>query len=196
MEKEKNMYCTKCGRRIDYDSYVCDECRASEEASKKHAEEEQKSTDSTNSDSCSWNTAQQENLYDVYSEKSRYEPRPQATTAPVNPRMAGFGKALIAVIFIVPEFIFIYLMAFTASLGSISCILFFFVSLSFAIPSVIMGVRSLKFSLAQKNKGQPTPIATMVCGIIAIAESAMILLILLFAFLLFMIALMSVTMIY
>ncbi|MBE6595739.1 MAG: hypothetical protein E7644_08075 [Ruminococcaceae bacterium] len=130
------MYCSKCGKEIDYDATVCRECQQAEAAA---------------------------------------APAPKG-----NPRMRGFGRALIGsilgILALVGDFLGYLVnmilmgavswygasMSTARALANVICI-FVFIS---GIIAVILGVCSIKAAKSTPN-GHPRPVPTLILGITA-----------------------------
>ncbi|MBR2988204.1 MAG: hypothetical protein IKC64_00600 [Clostridia bacterium] len=159
------MYCRRCGRRMDYDAPICKEC-----------EEELNSARARVS---------------VTPTQDEQNARPIYTNAPAGDAKEGFGKALAATIMGgISIFVFIISIALmyevsVAYLNSIAYgdtgiyfaglsvgFVLLLASLGLAIPSLIMGIQSIKCFVNAKKEGRVKPVGTLVCGIIGLASSA------------------------
>lgn len=146
------MYCRKCGKQIDYDALICKECENAE-------------------------------MFFGGTE-------PETYVQPVTDRKEGFGRALTATIVGSISF-FLSLIAMSIATvalegyangsyygysgGGISAasIILSFLCLGGAIPSLILGIKSIKCFICAKNEGLVKPVPTLVCGIIGVVMSAM-----------------------
>ena len=174
------MYCRKCGKQIDYDSENCKECQEMETF---------------------FSAPEIEPKFEV-----REEPRPQYTqpqyayTQPRQPlpgnKKEGFGKALTSTILgsigiVVALIAYVCLLAamdydyyydyyyydsyYYESMISVG-VIFMLMSLGLAIPSLILGIKSMSCFFKQKREGKVKPVATLVLGIVGVATSALALL--------------------
>ena len=224
------MYCTRCGKKIDYDAFVCNECVKQEqeafaevkteatepvvEATVEPAVEEPVATATaepvqepvnpqptytapnnqqyyySNPNTGYQNTAYQNNAYQTNPyQNTAYTPyQSQPTTG--NPRMNGFGKALTSTILGFFSYIFSAITLGIAEVGEPGAtVLFLMMTLGMAIPSLIMGIKSIKTFTNAPKQGLPRPIATLVLGIVGISFTAI-------AFLICFISLMIVGLVY
>ena len=173
------MYCKKCGKQLDYEGDICKDCEEAE----------------------------------LYFGSTPEQPvEAPVTTETVQPvviqqdgdRKFGFGKALASTIMGAIAY-FVMCMAYgiplgiievleeasyasggaeAASLGIAITMVFFLIGLGLCIPSLIMGISSIKCFFARKKAGYAKPVPTLVLGIIGVATSAMAILFALLALLL------------
>jgi len=178
------MFCSKCGKEINYDSPICLEC-ISAMADEKAAAEEKKA------DAEPAVNEQQENKPEepVYTYNPQPQPQPQlyvvpmAPAAPVAPqtggkstRMQGFGIALAGTI-ISAVSIFFMMFAFIGALSvTIMGTLFTMITIGMCVTSLIFGIKSIKTFVSVKREGNPVPIATLILGIETIATAAFVML--------------------
>ena len=167
---------------------MCDECREAEKAHEERLAIKQEPVvkqEAPKNESCSWGTNNSNNSYNNFSGYTYQTATPAVEQNGENPRMDGFGKALAGVIFIIPQIIFLYISIYMMVLGPVA-IPFFMIGAGFAIASIVLGIKSIKFAIAQKKSGKPIPIPTLIMGIVALGESApMLFCMLLLAFILF-----------
>lgn len=149
------MYCRKCGKEIFYDAPICKECEEAE-------------------------------LFFNFNEQPI-----NFQQEPVGDRKEGFGKALTATILGVIA-VFISAIAFgvvtalieqytanyyydTTAIGSIVAVgvVFSLIAVGLSIPSLILGIKSIKVFKLAVNEGRVKPIATLVLGIVGVATSAL-----------------------
>ena len=174
------MYCRKCGKQIDYDAEFCKDCQEMES---------------------------------FFAEPKEYSPQWQTMAqAPVQPALEGnkkegFGKALtstilggIAYFIIMIAYGIILAAAEEISDGGYNyyetheelmfavgvAVVFMLISLAVAIPSLILGIKSIKCFFRQKRAGKVKPVPTLVLGIVGTVMSSMVLLFSLLIFLLAM----------
>lgn len=137
-------YCKRCGKFVQTEGDLCEDCRNSEL---------------------------------IFGEF----PTTGAPVAPADPgtRMDGFPKALVSVILGVVSFIFaivtyVLMSAFIAGgLGVAFPIIFGILTVGGIVVSVIFGVKSIVKFVDSKRRGKVKPIATLVCGIVGCASSAL-----------------------
>lgn len=140
------MYCTRCGKQIDYDATVCNECAAREAAE---------------------NAAKNSTVTNIFEEQGGFGVAHSAPIAPTgeNTRMRGFGAALTGVILSFVGLIF-------CMLGGVDEEAFglIIIGIGMLIASMILGAISLGRFFSTKREGKPVPIATLVMGIASLAE--------------------------
>ncbi len=203
------MYCTRCGKKIDYDAFVCNECVKQEQEAfaEVKAEEPAPTVEATpetvteepvaataepvqepvnpqpnytapNNQQYYYsnpNTTYQQGANqapyqnNVYATYTPYQPQP--TTG--NPRMNGFGKALASTILGFFAYFFSAITLGVAEVGEITATLvLLMMTLGMAIPSLIMGIKSIKTFTSAPKLGLPRPIATLVLGIVGLSFAA------------------------
>ncbi len=207
------MYCTRCGKKIDYDAFVCNECVKQEEVAFAEVKAEEPApaleatpetvTEEPVADTATAepvqepaqepvnpqptytapnnqqyyysnpNTSYQQGAAQNPYQNSAYTPytpyQPQPTTG--NPRMNGFGKALTSTILGFVSFIF-SVEAIGFAYESFAAIVLLMMTLGMAIPSLVMGIRSIKTFTGAPKQGLPRPIATLVLGITGLSLAA------------------------
>ncbi len=153
-------YCSRCGKKISYDSSICRECSRS--ASKMKRDDEDVSYFEEDS-------FVSEDFSDTSSE---YE----APVRDTSTRMKGFPLALTGVILDVVSTIVmgigIGLYGFFPAVGLIVLM----ISAIMCLVSVIGGIRSIVTFVKVKRSGGAVPVATLVLGIASIGVAAIILL--------------------
>ena len=206
------MYCTRCGKKIDYDAFVCNECVKQEQEAFAEVKAEEPApaleatpetvTEEPVADTATAEPAQEpvnpqptytapNNQQYYYSnpntsyqqgaaqnpyQNSAYTPyttyqQPQPTTG--NPRMNGFGKALASTILGIFSYIFSFVAIEVAAFELAgSAVVLFLMALGMAIPSLIMGIKSIKTFTSAPKQGLPRPIATLVLGIVGLCAAA------------------------
>ena len=183
------MYCTRCGKKIDYDSFVCNECRAAEDAlvgetkldDSKPATEVNVEPESTVTETETPREQPAPNQQYYYSTQNtgyaQYQNPYTEQPAPVqtgNPRMIGFGKALTSTILSFFGYIFSYVALLLAVDGEpAGGLVMLLIALGMSIPALILGIQSIKTSARVASQGLPRPIATLVLGIVGLAFSAL-----------------------
>ncbi len=130
------MYCSKCGKQIDYQATVCNECKAAEAAA-------------TGGYYYAGPTG-----------------TPVTPVTPVqSTRMVGFGKALAGTILgFVGVYFAAFAMVF-AMLSPVAGVVLNIFGLTLGILSLVFGIQSIKTFKALKNGAGGSPIATLVLGI-------------------------------
>ena len=207
------MYCTRCGKKIDYDAFVCNECVKQEQEAfaEVKAEEPAPTVEATpetvteepvaataepvqepaqepvnpqptytapNNQQYYYsnpNTSYQQGAAQNPYQNSAYTPytpyQPQPTTG--NPRMNGFGKALASTILGIFSYIFCFVAIEVAAFElAESAVVLFLMALGMAIPSLIMGIKSIKTFTSAPKQGLPRPIPTLVLGIVGLSSAA------------------------
>ena len=210
------MYCTRCGKKIDYDAFVCNECVKQEqeavaevkteesapalEATPETVTEEPVADTATaepvqepvnpqptytapnnqqyyySNPNTSYQQGAAQNSYQNPYQNNAYPPytpyQPQPTTDG-NPRMNGFGKSLASTLL---GFFSYFFSAITLGIAEVgepgATVLFLMMTLGMAIPSLIMGIKSIKTFTNAPKMGLPRPIATLVLGIVGISFTA------------------------
>ncbi len=160
------MYCTRCGKEIDYEATICKECECEllmEEKARKEAKEAEV----------------------VMVDYVSREPKGKVTD--------GLGKAIAASIVGGVGFIFSYMALIFVDLAIIDyytyeslvgiAVFLSMLSIGAGIVSLIFGIKSIKFFINAKNQGRVKPIPTLVLGIAAVSLSPMTLLLGVIAFL-------------
>lgn len=194
------MYCTRCGKKIDYESFVCNEC-LQKEAALEQAQHEPVIEVSTEPEVATeavatataehvdvpvnaeptYSTPNQQYYYsnqnEPYTPTPSYQPQPTANPATPNsnPRMLGFGKALASTILSCVGYIFSTI-AFAVAISELpgAAVFLMMMTLGMAIPALIMGIQSIKTFSRAISQGYPRPIATLVLGIAGVSMTAII----------------------
>ena len=165
------MYCKKCGKKLDYDGDLCEECRNRELV---YGDEQKKAETETTS-----------TAYDPFDDPpiganpSRgYNNAAYVPETENGDRMHGFGKALAAAILgdlaAAFSYIGIYVCLFSVALGVLTVL----ATIAMSVIALVFGIQSIKTFIADKNAGRVKPIATLVCGIAGVATAAIALFIL------------------
>ncbi len=186
------MYCTRCGKKIDYDSFVCNECLAQEEALKNQVQsdvsepavevKEESEFVATVTDASAQEEIKteptgtnQQYYYSApgaaYNYQSQYNAQP--SPAPIaNPRMIGFGKSLASLILSVVGVIFSFI-AFivAASEEAAAGAVLLIMTLGMAIPALVLGIKSITNSSRVAAQKLPRPIVPLVFGIVGTATA-------------------------
>ncbi len=163
------MYCKKCGKKLDYDGDLCEECRNRELV---YGDEEKKAETETTS-----------TTYDPFDEPSvgvnPASGNGNAAYVPDNgDRMHGFGKALTAAILSEVAVVFAYLGVYACILSVALGVFLILATIAMAVISLVFGIQSIKTFVADKNAGKVKPIATLVCGIAGVVAAAVALFVL------------------
>ena len=184
------MYCTRCGKKIDYESFVCNECLAQEELLKNQAQSDVSEpavevkaesdfvgTVTDKADSTEAGGANQQYYYSAPNAAYNYQPRNEAQQIYVptgNPRMIGFGKSLTSTILSFFGYIFSYIaLIVSAEEEPVGGLVLLLMALGMSIPALIFGITSIKTSARVAAQKLPRPIATLVLGIVGLGFSAM-----------------------
>lgn len=133
------MYCTKCGKEIEGNAVLCDDCLNAELV------------------------FEEENSQSVQSAPVE-EPKE-------GDRMLGFKKALLSTILGGVSFLFADL-SFSLLKVIAACGVFCGLSVALAIPSLVLGIQSVKVFIKAREENKVKPIATLVCGLVGIVNSA------------------------
>ena len=200
------MYCTRCGKKIDYDAFVCNECVKQEqiaftaekieatepviEATAETTPEEPVTTNTATAEPVdpqptytaapnnqqyyysNQNPSYQQNAYqnNTYT-NTTYQPQPAPVSG--NPRMNGFGKSLASTILGFSSYIFSAItLGIAGSELPDAAIVLLMMTLGMAIPSLIMGIKSIKTFTSAPKQGLPRPIVTLILGIIGLSLAA------------------------
>ena len=196
------MFCSKCGKEINYDSPVCHECISTmaNESQNENVNEVKETASpilnqqgyaapATNQPSYSAPVPSQPSYAaPLNSEVPPYainpapvyqpQPRPQQQPPLTIPggkssRMEGFGGALAAVILSTVGVIFFYIITYATALAGIGAYAFsMFLAAVPFIVSLVLGIKSITTFVSVKRSGRPVPIATLIMGIEALATSA------------------------
>lgn len=200
------MYCRKCGKKIDYDAPVCKECEAEETndlfGEFTVASSEKQEDNYSYGESAFVESEKRKN--ETYSEPF-IAPEPQierdkkegfgkALTATIMGCIGVFISFIVLCVMLalVEEFSVAY-EEWESSYGSsyaysdevlvaggvatlVVSIFFTLVSLGLAIPSLILGIKSIKCFSRARKEGRVKPIATLVLGIVGVVSSAITLL--------------------
>lgn len=152
------MYCRRCGKKMEYDGDICNECNSFDSFFEAPKQE----------------TPQVTYTQNTYSQSSYSQPSKPAQRGSV---MEGFKKALAATIMSTFAYVFVLIASeiITAS-GSydemLGTIPLFIITLGLSIPSLIMGISSIKLFKEQKELGRVKPIPALILGINAVVNSA------------------------
>lgn len=182
------MYCTRCGKKIDYDSFVCNECLAAEEALKNQSQEyvsqsaaaDNQESDfvaagATGADKTESTNTNQQYYYSAPNPTYTYQTvyNSQQNTVPSgNPRMIGFGKSLASLILSEVGAVFSAIAFFVTGMGAVGAgIVLFMMALGMAIPALVLGIQSIKTSSRVAAQNLPRPILTLIFGIIGTASA-------------------------
>ena len=175
------MYCSKCGKQIDYEATVCHECAAASATEAAPAPQQQ-----AYQQPAYQQPAYQQQVYQqpVYQQQAYQQTYAQpAVRGGSNPIMYGFGGALASAI--LSMFAFIFCMVLSGEMSYVGsyyyyfdeayALVFTFFTWGVAIPSVVLGAASIKRFAEAKKRGQPAPIPTLILGIAGLALSALML---------------------
>ncbi len=161
------MYCTRCGKQIDYDAIVCNECLEKEKLEK----DSQIETEAPK--------AEQE-----YREVPRYqynvpEEEAEALSDTSNPRMFGFGKALTSTILGFVGWIVSYIalivcaVAISEDDAIAAGLVLNLLASGLSVPSLILGIKSVIGFKSRASRGAVKPIPSLILGIVGLSFSAL-----------------------
>lgn len=155
------MYCTRCGKQIDYDASICRECEAE--------------------------MAAKATVTDTYAAEQVTQPV-QQPVQPAGSRMEGFGGALrsaifatIAVILSIVTYVLCVAdlaisstpgMEGAASSTGVPFLFFMLTTIGMIIPALIKGIDAIKCFKREKSAGRLKPIATLILGIAGVSAAA------------------------
>ena len=190
------MYCTKCGKQIDYDSPICKECvdemaaaAAPIEAVEPAIEQpvvEQPVTEQPEQTELQPGESVEVTPPASYIFTSVMPPVAQPVTN-AKLRMRGFGKALTSTILGFVGYIFaVFTMgmlgaALEDSDMAIAGVVFFVMSLPLTIIPFIFGLKSISLFKSTPS-WMPKPVATLILGIVGLSFAALSMLVLFLAF--------------
>ena len=143
------MYCKRCGKFIDYQADICNECAG---------------------------VAQNVAAPVEYQQTACEPQQPEEMQGSVT---TGLGKAIASVILgtVGQFFIGIALGLLSAQLGGAGVALVLaMMGIGMSIPALIMGISSMRCFFEEKNAGRKKPIPTLIIGIYGMANAAMCLL--------------------
>ena len=184
------MYCTKCGKQIDYDSPICKECVDEMAAAAAPTEAVEPTIELPVIEQPEQTELQPGESVEVAPITYTAEPAAQPAAQPAanaTLRMRGFGKALTSTILGFVGYIFA---AFTMGmLGAaledsdmaIAGVVFFVMSLPLTIIPFVFGLKSIGLFKSTPS-WMPKPIATLILGIVGLFFAALSMLMLFFAF--------------
>jgi hypothetical protein len=168
------MYCRNCGKKLPDDSneLLCEDCKKLE--TEPFAEFEQHDDSQPEQQPINDNSNKSYNNYNNYNQNGYNQNNYNNQND--NPRMLGFGKALASTIMSVFGYFF-SIASFQQLTGSTSffigllvSLVLLCISLGLSIPSLVMGIKSIKTFASVKNS-QSKPVATLVLGIIGTSFS-------------------------
>lgn len=172
------MYCTRCGKQIDYDAPLCLECTA-EMANKAREEKKYNESEMPRADYASEQTYEN-SAQQTYTAPQQTYAAPEQTYVAPNPdtRKEGLGKAICSLVFsfIIPTFGGMAIGFMISELVGAG-VFFALATIAMGVVSIINGAMSIKTFKNVKNEGNPAPIPTLIIGIVGLAMSALSLLI-------------------
>lgn len=178
------MYCTKCGKYIDYDALVCNECKQAEQEANAQVQQDFGFEQPVNDFSQPYlhEESFEDNNASTFNQQAGVEtPVAPITTQPTNQQagsvMTGFGKALTGAIFAFIATIFLSIASSVDADALIICCVF---CIATCIPAIILGAQSMKCFFRENAKGNKKPIPALVLGIYALAIGASLLTLALF----------------
>ena len=172
------MYCTRCGKQIDYDAPLCLECTA-EMANKAREEKKYNESEMPRADHASEQTYEN-SAQQTYTAPQQTYTAPQQTYVAPKPdtRKEGLGKAICSLVlsFLISTFGGMAI-GFMISELTGAGVFFALATVAMGVVSIINGAMSIKTFKNVKNEGNPAPIPTLIIGIVGLAMSALSLLI-------------------
>ena len=172
------MYCTNCGKQIDYDSPVCVECARAAESRKNGG----------------WQNGAQNGAYRQSSGGNTYEsyysfepispdifeagqhtasatggPQPQPAADNGGGYRLGLGRAIVAAV--LAQLAAIFLSVFVEEKAAVLLTAMMLTSLPCAIVALCLGIASIRCFRDARRKGLGLPIATRILGIHAVANA-------------------------
>ena len=157
------MYCSRCGKQIDYDDVVCKECRAKEEAEKLASQTQ---------------TVEQHINAPEISVQAGQNQQAQETNWS-QPLDDGKGRAIASVVMGVSSIFWSFIGLCTTSIVYVRGIIFFYIpSLVLAILAVTNGAQSIRTFNQIRKQGGSKPVGTLIMGIVALVTGALALFIL------------------
>ncbi len=208
------MYCRKCGKKIDYDAPVCKECEAEEtndlfgEFTAASSEKQGENLSYGEVAFAESVESQEESHFkpfiapDSQVEGDKKEGFGKALTATIMGCIGMFISFIVLCVMValVEEFSLAYEewetiygssyaypeeVLVDGGVGMLVVSIFFtLVSLGLAIPSLILGIKSIKCFSHARKEGRAKPVATLVLGIVGVVASALTLLYVLINYLL------------
>ena len=136
-------YCVRCGKKLDDDSGLCEDCRK-----------------------------QQQNQTTEIAHSEVTADQVTATEEQTVGRMEGFGRALTSVILSAVGVVVALIFFFLACSGSGFALFMLFCALAPQIISLVLGIKSIKVFNRNKQEGRAKPVATLVLGIVGTVKSA------------------------
>ncbi len=158
------MYCSNCGKFIDYKAKLCKECEAALNSAQVPPYADVPPYTPPNADTSGQGAySDQQGYYPPTVDPYFYCTEPE----PYN-RMFGFGKALASTIMGVIGFVFVYIALIAASFGA--GFLMTAVSLGVSIPALVFGIQSIKCFVRRKATCAKN-IPTLVLGIYGVMQA-------------------------
>ncbi len=152
------MYCSRCGKQIDYDAIVCNECLAKEEAEKLASQTPVQQP-----------VEQQVNVpvTPVQPEQGYYQQTQSTNEQPLDD---GKGRAIAGVVMGgIAAFLSIFAVSITMIYFAIGFVVFCIPTIVLGILAVVNGAKSIKHFIYVKNHGGSKPVGTLIMGIVALA---------------------------
>ncbi len=177
------MYCTNCGKQIDYDSPVCVECARAAEARAKGGWQ-------NGAQNGAYQQGGGENTYESYysfepispdifeaGQSTAYGTRradQQPAAGNGGGHKLGLGRAIVAAV--LAQLSAIFLSVFVEEEAAVLLTAMMLTSLPCAIVALCMGIASIRCFRNARRKGLGLPIATLIIGIHAVANAGVALL--------------------
>ena len=175
------MYCTKCGKQIDYDAPLCLECTA--EMAKQARDEKKLSENATPAPQQSYESAPQQTYtapQQTYTAPQQTYTAPQQTYVAQRPdtRKEGIGKAICSLVLACCiSFVGGLAIGFMISELVGAAVFFTLATIAMGVVSIVNGAMSIKTFVNVKNAGNPLPIPTLILGIVGLAVTVISLLV-------------------
>ena len=179
------MYCRNCGNPVADGDNFCTVCGAKQNTTVQEPQVQTASAEPFTE----FQAENRQNIQQpVHNDNNAYiQPAPvYVQPAPQSSRTLGLGKAITSTVLSVAAYIaFVIGMIFVGELSLyevvyldlfINSLTFLLLAIGLAIPSVILGIQSVKLFIQEKNAGRKKPIPTLIVGIIGLANGAAILL--------------------
>ena len=166
------MYCTRCGKKIDYDALICNECAAASGIAQS-AQPAQPPVQPT---------AQPQPMptYQQPTYQPQARPMPAKPSKPKGSMTYGIGGGIAAAILGFISFIFFYIALAWLAAGAIGGTVLILVCLVLGIIGLIKGIGAIKDFRASSMVQSTKPIPTLVLGIVGTVLNGITLFILFF----------------
>ena len=171
------MYCSRCGKEIDYDARFCVDCAKEIAYESALAQSRAKEAKAAKAEAVNESVANQAPAYVVPVAR----PAGSANSTPVssdpNEAKFGLGKAIGSLVMSNVAVFLSYISIFAAIASPGFAMFLLFASLPLAIISLVQGIKSIKAFTSRSRAGYKKPVVTLVLGIIGLATAALALII-------------------